>query len=302
MSGLVHSARNSRHFWRKSALNVLADVRYYRISLTQSPKRVRKSLSQRLVVVAFVLTLAIISSRAGASTTCQDTIDGQLCTSQVQFAAFAQQAYQPQQQDQWCWAASIAMVFAFYQHPVSQSRIVTEVYGSAVDMPAQAGIVMAQQLNRNWVDDFGIPFSARLTGAYDYMAGVYDVTNDQLIAELDQEHPIVIGNTHHAMVMTEIQYYKTASGPIVVAGGVFDPWPGIGARALTAAELVPAGSGGELMFVATVRVATISASGSSSASSGGKGNIDLLSVFALLSFLVIRIVGRTSMHRCPRAS
>lgn len=159
-----------------------------------------------------------------------------------------------QASSQWCWAASISMVFAFYGHPVSQSRIVTEVYGAPANIPAQAGIVIANELNRAWVDDRGEAFTARLTGAYDAQAGVNTLTNTSIINELDQNHPMVIGARTHAMVLTAIQYYVTPQGPNVVAAGVFDPWPGIGARGLALDELYKQASGGSLLFAATVRI------------------------------------------------
>jgi hypothetical protein len=69
------------------------------------------------------------------------------CTSQVNFAQFAQHAYGAQYMSEWCWAACISMVFAFNGHAVPQSRIVTEAYGAPINMPAVYGIVIAQQLN-----------------------------------------------------------------------------------------------------------------------------------------------------------
>ena len=204
-----------------------------------------------------VFALCLFASgvaQARATTSCQPTPQGELCVSEVDFARFAQEAYQPQYQTQWCWAASISMVFAYHGHPVAQPRIVSEVYGQPVNMPAQAGIVMAQQLNRTWVDDRGASFAAQVTGAYDWDAGVNVISNQQLVAELERGHPLVIGNRSHAMVLTAVQYFKTPYGPNIVAAGVFDPWPGIGPRALTPDELYPIHLGGSLRFLASVRI------------------------------------------------
>ncbi|TNF22954.1 MAG: hypothetical protein EP329_28030 [Deltaproteobacteria bacterium] len=203
------------------------------------------------LVLACLLTAA---PAAHASTQCQLTYQGELCVSQVDFLSFQQQAFQNQYQSQWCWAASVAMIFAYQGHPVDQARIVSEVYGSPVNMPAQAGYVIAQQLNRAWVDDFGAPFSSRITAAYDYDYGYYNLSNAQVIAELDRGNPLVIGARAHAMVLTAIQYYRTPQGPYVVGGGVFDPWPGVGARALATDELIPVPQGGSLRFMASVAV------------------------------------------------
>jgi hypothetical protein len=207
----------------------------------------------------------------------------------VDFTTFVQQAFQTQLASQWCWAASISMIFSYYGHPVSQERIVTEVYGSAVNMPAQAGVTMAQQLNRDWVDDFGQPFSAHLTGAYDAAAGVYQLTNSQIVSELDHDRPLLYGNQHHAMVLTAIQYYKTSAGPEVVAIGVFDPWPGNGAHGLTTEEMTPADSGGAMMFVATATISDVAVVHSpSEAGGGGGGGIDPLFAMALAVVLALR--------------
>lgn len=219
--------------------------------------------------IAFICGAVLsIASGARASTSCQQTPQGALCVSQVDFAKFAAQAFQDQLQSQWCWAASIAMIFNYYGHPVSQARIVSDVYGAPVNMPAQAGIVMANELNRTWQDDAGKGFHSQVTGAYDAQYGVYGLTNQQIVNELDGDHPLVIGARTHAVVVTEIQYFATPWGPNVVSVGVFDPWPGVGARTLAQDEMTPAHLGGSLFFAATVRVADAAAS---SRTTGGGG-------------------------------
>lgn len=205
------------------------------------------------IVIIAVCTLAT-ERDAKAYTTCEQTPQGELCISQVDFTGFAQEAYMSQLQSQWCWAASISMVFAHHGYQVSQQRIVTDVYGSPENLPAMAGIVIANQLNRCWVDDFGDSFQSTVTGAYDADYGVYALTNQQIVYELDQDRPMVIGARTHAMVLTAVQYYRTPQGPNIVAAGVFDPWPGVGARALATDELYPVHLGGSLRFLATVSV------------------------------------------------
>ena len=137
---------------------------------------------------------------------------------------------------------------------MAQHRIVTEVYGGPVNMPALAGIVMASQLNRAWIDDNGRPFRARVTGAYDAQAGVMALNNQMIAGELDQNRPMIIGTASHAVVVTAVEFVATMAGPNVTAVGVFDPWPGRGSRALAPAEMVPVHMGGALQFAATVTV------------------------------------------------
>lgn len=209
---------------------------------------------RRRLVLLNTLLICALSAPALADKSCQPTPQGSLCLSQVKFDSFSLVAYQHQLQSQWCWAACISMLFRYYGHPVSQQRIVSEVYGVPANMPAMAGIVMARQLNRRWVDDNGKAFTSQLTAAYDFDAQVNTVSNAWLANELNQNHPIVIGTGSHAVVVTAMQYYETAGGPNVVSVGVFDPWPGVGPRGLTPVEMRAMHLGGALRFVATVRV------------------------------------------------
>jgi len=66
-----------------------------------------------------------------------DNADGrssvELCTTGVSSITF-KQAFQ--QQNEWCWAACISMVFEYYKHAVDQERIVKETWGTVANMPA----------------------------------------------------------------------------------------------------------------------------------------------------------------------
>jgi hypothetical protein len=200
------------------------------------------------------LSLALPTVSAFARTFCQQGMIEKICWSEVDFATFYQEAYQSQEEPQWCWAACISMLFSLYGHPVSQARIVSEVYGAPVNMPAMAGIVIAQQLNRKWNDDKGKPFISRVTAAYDFAAQVSTITDQWAIQQLDQGHPIVIGAGAHAVLLAGLKYLPTPMGPQVRAGAAFDPWPGRGARELKLSEITPVHRGGELRFAATVTV------------------------------------------------
>ncbi len=207
------------------------------------------------IALAWMMGVAgVTAGAAEARTNCVPSPQGPHCVSEIDFASFAQQAYMQQTESAWCWAASISMVFAYYGHPVSQAEIVTSVYGSTVNLPAQTGAVIARELDRVWTDDRGETFRAQLTGVFDVDAGVAALTNAQIVNELDQDRPMVIGNQSHAMVLTAIEYFATPNGPFIVGAGVFDPWPGIGPRMLQQPELLPIPSGGQLRFLATVRV------------------------------------------------
>lgn len=208
---------------------------------------------RRQVYLTLVVACALLAPSAHAATTCQPTPQGALCTSQVDFLQFAETAFMTQEASQWCWAASLSMVFSYYQHPLSQQRIVIEVYGGVQNIPAN-GYVIASKLNGCFVDDTGAKFSSKLVAAYDADAGVNAISNPQIISALDKGQPLVIGTHSHAMVLTAIQYYQTPAGPNVVAAGVFDPWPGQGPRSLQMDELYPAQLGGSLRFLALPRI------------------------------------------------
>jgi hypothetical protein len=150
------------------------------------------------------------------------------------------------------------MLYAYYGHPVAQARIVSDVYGGPENIPAGTGYTIAGELNRCWVDDAGGEFASELTGVYDADWGVNALTNQEIVAELAAGHPLIIGARTHAMVLTAVQYQETPYGPNIIGAGVFDPWPGVGARALYPDELVAVENGGSLRFLATARVFDVS--------------------------------------------
>jgi hypothetical protein len=209
----------------------------------------------RILIFAALITLsAAFSTTTFAKTTCQPGPRGQVCIAQVDFNSFAQNAYQNQQSSQWCWAASISMLFSYYDHPVSQQAIVQSLYGRVVNLPSGNGWNIASRLNTTWTDANGKHFRAELTGAYDFDAGVMTINNAMLVDELDQDRPVIIGTRGHAVVGTAIEFVPGPAGPIITGIGVFDPWPGRGARGLDPSEMLAMHLRGELRFLATVRI------------------------------------------------
>lgn len=167
-----------------------------------------------------------------------------------------------QEMSQWCWAASVSNVFAYHGHPLAQEKIVAEVYGGLVNLPSFTARRIAEQLNRNWTDDDGVEFKARLTSAYDSVAGVYLTNNEFLKSEIRAGRPVVLG-TMHCMVVTAIDYLPSGA---VVGAGLYDPWPGQGFRLARPEEIVPVERGGALTFLASVKVEAVG-SGSETADS-----------------------------------
>jgi Papain-like cysteine protease AvrRpt2 len=208
-----------------------------------------------LLTLFLLIHVTFGSAEVFARTDCGPTPQGIQCISQVDFNRFAQTAFHTQQQSQWCWAASISMLFSYYGHPVAQEKIVRSLYGTTVNLPSGTGWNIASRLNRDWMDDNNKPFKSRLTAAYDFDAGVMTLDNAWIVNELDQDRPFIIGTKGHAVVATAVRYQPTQFEPVILAIGVFDPWPGRGARWLDFAEMrakhLP---GGALQFLATVTV------------------------------------------------
>lgn len=217
----------------------------------------RKIASLILFVLPVWLCVGVFNSvSVSGKTKCGPTPFGTQCTSEVDFATFGQTAFQTQHKEQWCWAAAISMLFSYYGHPVSQEKIVSSLYGTTVNLPSGPGWNIASRLNADWLDDRNQKFSARLTAAYDFDARVITLNNAWLVNELHEDRPFIIGTNGHAVVATAIVYFPTPVGPNVTGIGVFDPWPGRGARNLSPGEMVPMHMmpPGQLRFLATVRV------------------------------------------------
>lgn len=133
-----------------------------------------------------------------------------------------------QEQNQWCWAACISMVFNYYGHPVSQERIVTETWGAIVNLPGQPWQII-RDLNKTWEDDYGNKFK---------VSGDVLTANAMTAAQdLAANHPLIIGTGGHAVVLTAETYVRDLIGRgRVVSATVRDPWPGRGRRPLSAQE------------------------------------------------------------------
>jgi len=164
-------------------------------------------------------------------------------------------AYRPQAMDQWCWAASISMVFRIAGFIVPQERVVLETYGAIENVPAINGTMVARNLNRSWVDDRGRSFNVQLLAVFDADNNSSNISNNFMIENLIANHPLVIGTTNHAMVLTAVNWIELPNGPFVTKVDVVDPWPSRGPRALSAAEFTPVfRNGGQLRFLAAFEI------------------------------------------------
>jgi hypothetical protein len=147
------------------------------------------------------------------------------------------------------------MVFKFFGHPVAQERIVMETYGQLACWPAFQYQIVSANLNRCWVDDYGVRFRSSLTAAYDAQAGVNEMNNAIIINELLNQRPVLYGNTHHAMVIFGANYAPSPAGPVINEVDVMDPWPpSQRLHPLSRPQLFPVQVGGQMAYLASIAV------------------------------------------------
>lgn len=179
---------------------------------------------------------------------CQLSQFGPLCSSYIPLQRLAR-VYAPQRMSEWCWAASISMIFAYSDHPISQARIVDDAYGGIGNIPGNYPALFGS-LDRDWTDDEGNDFTVSVNNLFAPELGVAALTNADLASALEQEQPVLYCTAQHAMVLTSMTY----TGARVVEAWVMDPWPGNGLRRLMPAEMVPFPSGGQLRMAATLDI------------------------------------------------
>ena len=215
------------------------------------------ALDPRLSRRGFLSTLATAATAtagglalpglAQAELVCEDWPGQRVCEAGIPSRLIGTSAIRNEQyQSQWCWAACIAMVFAYHGHPVSQSRIVREAFGAIADVRGTPEMILSQ-LNRDWVDDADRPFRATSSfGGTTPEAAAYDLVDD---------HPLIIGTQGHAVVLTSLSYrfVESAYGVVtqLLSAKVRDPWPGVGRRFLRPDEWAT------INFAAHVRVESL---------------------------------------------
>jgi hypothetical protein len=187
-------------------------------------------------------------SKALGQEQCRPSEFGLLCSSFIPLEKLAK-IYAPQGMSEWCWAASISMIFAYNKHPITQARIVRDAYGEIGNVPGNYAAMLGS-LNRDWIDDHGDEFTVAVNNLFSPELGAGTLTNAELASVLEEEQPILYCTAQHAMVLTSMSYV----GPNVVEAWVMDPWPGNGLRRLSPAEMVPFPLGGQLRMAATLEI------------------------------------------------
>jgi hypothetical protein len=157
--------------------------------------------------------------------------------------------------DQWCWAASISMIFATLGHPMDQEQIVDRIFSGRVCRPAGTGKTMSEALGDTWTDTHGVEFTANIDANYDQLAGIDNTSNAIIVDELSNDRPVLYANKHHAMVVVAVEYFETPMGPNVRAVGVLDPWPyNPDFHPLSQNEMIAAYRGGDMTYLGAVSI------------------------------------------------
>lgn len=133
-----------------------------------------------------------------------------------------------QKNSEWCWAASIQMIFNYYGIDISQEQIVARSFkrDATGKLPNVTGDlrVITENLN-NWsIDNQGKGYQVEAALNYG------PPTPSYLVKELANERPVLIGyrtgpKTGHAVLITACSYYPTPDGPQIRSIIVRDPWP-----------------------------------------------------------------------------
>jgi uncharacterized membrane protein YgcG len=231
------------------------------------------------------------------------------CITSINVQQFATLAYQNQEATEWCWAASISMIFAFYGHPVPQSEIVSSTFGQLINQGGQPSQIFAA-LNGAWTDDNNVMFTSTVTGLYDFLDNIDTISYTDIGSALNQNQPVLIGTINpdgsgaHATVLSSLEYLVPYGGVIevlpdgsnIVNAVVFDPWPTSGGlHTIPWPQFEPAGLGGNLFFSAIASVTTDSTggngnsgTGNSGGGGGGGGGTDWFSLLFLAALAVLR--------------
>ena len=133
-----------------------------------------------------------------------------------------------QRNTEWCWAASMQMLFNYYGVDISQEQIVARSFQKSPEdrLPNATGDlqVITRNLN-NWsIDNRGMSYRVKAELNFGPPSPAY------LIKELAAERPVLIGyktgpRTGHAVLITACSYYPAEDGPRIRSVIVRDPWP-----------------------------------------------------------------------------
>ena len=156
---------------------------------------------------------------ASAQTTCAPTAEPgvERCVSGLPATALSG-IFQPQQESNWCWAASVAMILRRYGLAVPQEQLVRTVFGEPGNQRASAQ-AMAELLNRTWHDAAGRAGVASAQPLAPWRRAM-GVSAPEVIDDLDRGRPLLLGVQEHAMVLVQVTYERRVDGKALTPAGV----------------------------------------------------------------------------------
>jgi hypothetical protein len=130
-----------------------------------------------------------------------------------------------QEQDMWCWAASVQTILGSYGIPIGQEEIVARVYGSPINEPGTDFAISAS------LNGWGFDWRGRRVLVYSRVASGPPPLA-VLVRELLQAHPVLVtfdpgSPIGHAVVITSVSLLGLAITSLVCR----DPWPSMENRA-----------------------------------------------------------------------
>ena len=144
----------------------------------------------------------------------------------IAFAASRDTDYAKAQQQNslWCWAACIQLCLNRKDIKIDQPEIVAKVKGYVKSETASEAEIV-KFLNQWGIDRSGEPWIARCV----YAQGAPNPAN--LVAHVASGEPVIISYKTgpmmgHVVVISQVHYKETESGPLIQGIVVFDPWSG----------------------------------------------------------------------------
>jgi hypothetical protein len=214
----------------------------------------------RRAVLSGVAALAAASSPARSLQLCPAPgLLPKSCSAMIDLQRYhSQETFARQLQSEWCWAACVSMICRYHGFHLSQSRIVQQMHGELINKPGDDRL-LTDALNRNWEDDDG-KLLRTTAQVFSPILDKFNVDNRKVIEDLKNDFPLLCGARKHATVVARADYYDGPDGPpLVFQVHVIDPYPGAAqpplyARLLQHDETVPVTIGGELRYLASIRV------------------------------------------------
>ena len=126
-----------------------------------------------------------------------------------------------QQENNWCWAASIQMVLNLAHIPVTQDQIVKRVFGHEADSPATPAQIMKA------LDGWGSMNNGKQVSVTAFIEPSYD----QILLDLYLNYPVILAlkfknnKVGHAVVVTAAKYKVVNGKKQILYFLVWDPWP-----------------------------------------------------------------------------